>query len=267
MRLGARDRLDSLLDAEGRFEIGQEVLPVDALKFRDSRKYPARLQDAMEATGETDALGVLGGAIRSLPDPKRNRIPIIALTADALPELRDAYMASGLDDYQTKPIDWAALYATILRHLPWAAVVASADQSSAEVALVEEVVVGGREVRKDYVPIDAEAIGRMRDELGLEVWTAVADIYWSQSDLLLAACRAAVVAQDATVRGSTAHSLKGSSASLGFNTIALLADTLQRCDPDEAVVTLEKLENAYSETRAQWSMEVSSKSQASGNLL
>jgi acetyl-CoA carboxylase carboxyl transferase subunit beta len=67
MRLGARDRLDSLLDAEGRFEIGQEVLPVDALKFRDSRKYPARLQDAMEATGETDALVVLGGAIRSLP--------------------------------------------------------------------------------------------------------------------------------------------------------------------------------------------------------
>lgn len=67
MRLGARERLDALLDPEGRFEIGQEVLPVDALKFRDSRKYPARLQEAMESTGETDALVVMGGAIRSLP--------------------------------------------------------------------------------------------------------------------------------------------------------------------------------------------------------
>ncbi len=67
MRIGARTRLDSLLDAEGRYEIGQEVVPVDALKFKDSRKYPERIQEAMDATGETDALVVLGGAIRTLP--------------------------------------------------------------------------------------------------------------------------------------------------------------------------------------------------------
>jgi len=67
MRLSARDRIDLLLDAEGRYEIAQEVLPVDALKFKDSRKYPERINEAMEATGETDALVVLGGAIRSLP--------------------------------------------------------------------------------------------------------------------------------------------------------------------------------------------------------
>jgi len=67
MRIGARERIDTLLDAEGRFEIGQEVLPVDALKFKDSRKYPDRLREAMDATGETDALVVMGGAIRSLP--------------------------------------------------------------------------------------------------------------------------------------------------------------------------------------------------------
>ena len=36
MRIGARARLDALLDAEGRYEIGQEILPIDALKFRDS---------------------------------------------------------------------------------------------------------------------------------------------------------------------------------------------------------------------------------------
>jgi acetyl-CoA carboxylase carboxyl transferase subunit beta len=67
MRLSARERIDLLLDAEGRFEIAQQVLPVDALKFKDSRKYPERLNEAMEATGETDALVVMGGAIRSLP--------------------------------------------------------------------------------------------------------------------------------------------------------------------------------------------------------
>ncbi|MEI7447426.1 MAG: acetyl-CoA carboxylase, carboxyltransferase subunit beta [Burkholderiales bacterium] len=67
MRIGARQRVDALLDPEGRFEIGQEVVPVDALKFKDSRKYPDRIQEAMDATGETDALVVVGGAIRTLP--------------------------------------------------------------------------------------------------------------------------------------------------------------------------------------------------------
>ena len=40
-RIGARARLDAFLDPEGRYEIGQEVIPVDALKFKDSRKYPS----------------------------------------------------------------------------------------------------------------------------------------------------------------------------------------------------------------------------------
>ncbi len=65
-RIGARTRLDGLLDPEGRFEIGAEVLPVDSLKFRDSRKYPERLEEAQSSTGETDALIVLQGSIKSL---------------------------------------------------------------------------------------------------------------------------------------------------------------------------------------------------------
>jgi len=65
-RLGARMRLDAFLDAEGRYEIGQEVIPVDALKFKDSRKYPERLKQAIEQTGETDALVVMGGSIHQI---------------------------------------------------------------------------------------------------------------------------------------------------------------------------------------------------------
>jgi acetyl-CoA carboxylase carboxyl transferase subunit beta len=66
-RIGARVRLDAFLDPEGRYEIGQEVLAVDALKFKDSRKYSERLKDALEHTGETDALIVMGGTVLSIP--------------------------------------------------------------------------------------------------------------------------------------------------------------------------------------------------------
>ncbi len=66
-RIGARARLDAFLDAEGRFELGQEVLPIDALKFKDNKRYPDRLKQGMEATGETDALIVMGGSVHSIP--------------------------------------------------------------------------------------------------------------------------------------------------------------------------------------------------------
>ena len=66
-RVGARRRLDLMLDAEGRVEIGAEVTPVDALKFKDSRKYPERLSTATADTGEADAMVVMRGAIKSIP--------------------------------------------------------------------------------------------------------------------------------------------------------------------------------------------------------
>jgi acetyl-CoA carboxylase carboxyl transferase subunit beta len=66
-RINARQRLDLLLDPEGRFEIGAEVLPVDTLKFKDSRKYPERLMAANRDSGESDSLVVLQGAIKNMP--------------------------------------------------------------------------------------------------------------------------------------------------------------------------------------------------------
>jgi len=66
-RVGARERIEQLLDPEGRFEIGLEVVPIDSLKFRDQKKYPDRLAAALEETGETDALVVMQGSIKSVP--------------------------------------------------------------------------------------------------------------------------------------------------------------------------------------------------------
>jgi len=66
-RVAARERIEQLLDPEGRFEIGSEVVPVDSLKFKDQKKYPDRLAAALEETGETDALVVMQGSVKSVP--------------------------------------------------------------------------------------------------------------------------------------------------------------------------------------------------------
>ena len=63
----ARERINLLLDENGRDEIGAHVKPTDILKFKDSKKYPDRLTAARKATGEDDALVVMKGTMNGLP--------------------------------------------------------------------------------------------------------------------------------------------------------------------------------------------------------
>lgn len=66
-RISARERLDLFLDTEGRNEIGAEVLPLDPLKFVDSKKYADRLLQAKKKTCEDDALVVMQGSVQAVP--------------------------------------------------------------------------------------------------------------------------------------------------------------------------------------------------------
>jgi acetyl-CoA carboxylase carboxyl transferase subunit beta len=66
-RISARVRLDLLLDAEGRYEIGTEVLSLDPLKFKDSKRYVDRLSEARRETDEDDALVVMQGSVKTIP--------------------------------------------------------------------------------------------------------------------------------------------------------------------------------------------------------
>jgi acetyl-CoA carboxylase carboxyl transferase subunit beta len=66
-RIGARARLNALLDPENRVEIGAEVVPVDALKFKDSKSYADRMKAAQKEVAEKDALVVMKGTIEKFP--------------------------------------------------------------------------------------------------------------------------------------------------------------------------------------------------------
>jgi CheY-like chemotaxis protein/HPt (histidine-containing phosphotransfer) domain-containing protein len=52
--------------------------------------------------------------IRALPPPK-GTVPIVALTAHAMAGAREEYLAGGMDDYLSKPLEPAALYAVLAR--------------------------------------------------------------------------------------------------------------------------------------------------------
>ena len=59
--------------------------------------------------------GGSGRSIRTTPRPRPGRPPIVALTANAFAEDRDAYLQAGLDDYLAKPFEKADLAALLAR--------------------------------------------------------------------------------------------------------------------------------------------------------
>lgn len=64
MRVGARNRLKLFLDPGEHREIASGLESVDALRFKDSRKYKERLSAAQRKTGETDALIAIAGQLK-----------------------------------------------------------------------------------------------------------------------------------------------------------------------------------------------------------
>jgi acetyl-CoA carboxylase carboxyl transferase subunit beta len=63
MRIGARLRLQSFLDAGSTQELAVDVWPEDPLRFKDSRRYRDRLTQAQKVTGENDALVSMSGTL------------------------------------------------------------------------------------------------------------------------------------------------------------------------------------------------------------
>ncbi len=63
LSLSGRARLKAFLDEGDHVELGADLMPVDMLKFRDTKKYRDRLVATQKSTGENDALVVLRGKL------------------------------------------------------------------------------------------------------------------------------------------------------------------------------------------------------------
>jgi acetyl-CoA carboxylase carboxyl transferase subunit beta len=65
--ISARQRLERFLDADSGVEIAAGLESIDALKFRDAKKYADRLRAAQKHTGEKDALIAMHGTLKGMP--------------------------------------------------------------------------------------------------------------------------------------------------------------------------------------------------------
>jgi acetyl-CoA carboxylase carboxyl transferase subunit beta len=67
LRIGARERLEAFLDPESGYELAGNLEPQDPLRFKDSKRYRERINQAQRETDERDALIVMAGTLHSMP--------------------------------------------------------------------------------------------------------------------------------------------------------------------------------------------------------
>ncbi len=201
-------------------------------------------------------------AIRAIPGEK-GRVPVLALTADALPEFRSRYMDSGLNDYLTKPVDWAALEAALTRHArtpdsPAQALGAGAQAQAPRHGQTASAETTGSTAVRMTVPTrvpqparvepsidplavvaeDTERVALMRDDLGEDTFSEILEIFWEKAHADLGDITRALGDGDHEAARSAAHSMKGALGGMGFEAAARIADRLQHGTPETAAAEL-----------------------------
>ncbi len=194
----------------------------------------------------------------------RRRLPIIALTAYAMKGDRMACLASGADDYLSKPFTRQELAGVIGRHLgsgegvapPTAATAGTVASATATLAATAEAALATSAsattadvISRDKMTGALEMIRQLPGNRGMEVLRKVIDLYLASTPTLLQTMREAESGGDAEKLKAAAHSFKSSSANLGALKLAdvcLELETLGRAGSTQgALPLLIKVEEEY----------------------
>ncbi len=145
-----------------------------------------------------------------------HRIPIIALTANAMDGDRTRCLAAGMDDYLAKPFAVAQLGTILTQWLTPATADAAAPSAPAQAASAESPHEKAQTATEAEIDTTAwEAIRALQRPGRPDILAKVLTTYLNDARTLVEEIRAAVEAQDADTLAKAAHRLKSSSAQLG----------------------------------------------------
>ncbi len=138
------------------------------------------------------------------------RLPVVAVTAHAMPGDEARARAAGMDDYVTKPIQPAALAATIDGHVDREPLPAreAAGPAPVDLEVARRLAAGDEALRAEIAALFVESCGRRRAEL-----------------------REALDARDGARVGRVAHALRGAAASVGATAAQALSGELEALSP------------------------------------
>jgi CheY-like chemotaxis protein len=177
---------------------------LEALAALERRPYDVVLMDVQMP--ELDGLDASRRICQRWPPESRPHI--VAMTANALPEDREACFAAGMNDYVAKPIRVDELAAALKRVRP----LPDGDAGS-----------GGSEIS-----LEAAALQNLRDLGGVEFLAEVVDVFLADAPALIASLRSSLERQDSEELRRAAHTLKSNGSTLGAAAFAELCRTVEQ---------------------------------------
>jgi CheY-like chemotaxis protein len=199
---------------------------LEAIEALERRPYDVVLMDVQMP--HLDGLDATRQICERWPEESRPRI--VAMTANALPEDREACFAAGMNDYVAKPIRAEELAAALKRVKP----LANGDGGSAAVG---------------YVSLDDGALGDLRDLGGDEFLSEVIEAFLADAPALLATLRRSLDSQNSEELRRAAHTLKSNGATLGAAEFAEMCRTLEQRakagELDGASELVDRIEQEY----------------------
>jgi CheY-like chemotaxis protein/HPt (histidine-containing phosphotransfer) domain-containing protein len=184
------------------------------------------------------------------------RLPIVAMTANALQGDREKCLAAGMDDYVAKPIKRDALAAVLGK---WISSAASAPRS----ASVESTV-----LESDHVVVDEIVLHELAELMGDE-FADLVTAFCDDTPAQIAVMDAALERGENSTWQRAAHSLKSSSAALGAVKLERLARATEECALSTAPVAqnrarLRELRAAFAEIQPRLLQILASREAGSG---
>ena len=158
--------------------------------------------------------------IRRLVGP-RARVPIVAMTANAMAGDREHCLAVGMDDYMSKPLDRATLIDRLTR---WGGATAA---GAPEPGAPEPDSPAG----DPDAALDPQIIALLRGlvaEDGPDLFGELADLFIGELAPRVEGIRRGILAADPGAVSQWAHSLKGSAGNLGASRLAALCDQIEQ---------------------------------------
>jgi len=210
-------------------------------------------QQAVEAVGNDAFDGVLMDmqmpvmdgleATRLIRDDERfHDLPIIAMTANAMPGDREKCLEAGMNDHVSKPVDPDQLYATLIR---W---IRKSQVDEAQHLLPAMSVLPEHEAGLDFTGLTGidvvEGLKRVADDQPL--YRKILYKFRDSQAGALQAMREALATDDRERAVHLAHSLKGISGNIGANTLYEATNRLESAISSGAPIKSELLTDAES---------------------